>query len=89
MTRITDDLMLKFLNTSALWPTWPMLPLRHRRDKEDTGCIRKLGVLLEDPSTQRAECKVRIGCMYIGDLNKFPVVEYNSYEELIQDWEID
>lgn len=83
-TRIDTTHDAAFARTPDKWPIFPVLPLKHQRDKDEQHGGRKLGVMFAGQQTT-----VYIGTLGLTDWEHAPKQEYATVAEVFNDWLVD
>jgi hypothetical protein len=89
MSRQAEELAL--FNQPMNWPRWPVLPVKHRREKDSTG-FPKLGVVLDHsvmPTIKVYEANMLMLPTTQEGWDKLPFTPYHTAEECLADWMID
>lgn len=81
-----DD--LEFLKDQDRWPSWPVQPVKHRREK-DAG-LGRIGIVIPSGPTVYLKNMYDLEGGLLADLLKdVPSEKYESWEELVKDWQVD
>ena len=88
MTTTIDPKELAFMQDPDKWPAWPTLPLVNNKGDYNQ---RQFGYLLDTSVLSRKpnEPTVYIGNIFDPHPTTDEKIQYNTFEQLLEDWRID